>query len=111
MAPLRPPRDALEADGQPSVKFQHAERLVQEGLDLRIVSESDWLAFVGLDGRPEGHVDRIPDGIRLALEDVHVEVLGVTDAAKPGAQVHRRRRRATWTSAGLRSSRAKTAST
>lgn len=41
----------LEADGTPSVKFQHAERLIQEGLNLRIVSESDWLAFVGLDGR------------------------------------------------------------
>jgi tetratricopeptide (TPR) repeat protein len=41
----------LEADGTPSVKFQHAERLRQEGLDLRIVSESEWLGFVGLDGR------------------------------------------------------------
>jgi len=41
----------LEEDGKPSVKLQHAERLRAEGLDLRIVSESDWLGFVGLDGR------------------------------------------------------------
>jgi DNA-binding transcriptional MerR regulator len=41
----------LEEDGKPSVKLQHAERLRTEGLDLRIVSESDWLGFVGLDGR------------------------------------------------------------
>jgi hypothetical protein len=41
----------LEEDGQPSVKLQHAERLRAEGLEIRIVSESDWLGFVGLDGR------------------------------------------------------------
>jgi hypothetical protein len=41
----------LEEDGSPSVKLQHAERLRAEGLDIRIVSESDWLSFVGLDGR------------------------------------------------------------
>src|SRR5579872_7114809 len=41
----------LEADGTPAVKFQHAERLRAEGVDIRIVSESDWLTFVGLDGR------------------------------------------------------------
>lgn len=40
----------LEADGTPSVKFQHAERLNREGADIRIVSESDWLGFVGLAG-------------------------------------------------------------
>jgi DNA-binding transcriptional MerR regulator len=41
----------LEEDGKPSVKLQHAERLRAEGTDIRIVSESDWLSFVGLDGR------------------------------------------------------------
>ena len=41
----------LEEDGSPSVKLQHAERLRTEGIDIRIVSESDWLSFVGLDGR------------------------------------------------------------
>ena len=41
----------LEADGKPSVKLQHAQKLIAEGADIRIVSESDWLGFVGLDGR------------------------------------------------------------
>jgi tetratricopeptide (TPR) repeat protein len=41
----------LESDGQPSVKWREVERLRAEGLDIRIVSESDWLSFVGLDGR------------------------------------------------------------
>jgi tetratricopeptide (TPR) repeat protein len=41
----------LEPDGHPSVKLQDASRLQQEGLPLRIVSESDWLRLLGLDGR------------------------------------------------------------
>jgi tetratricopeptide (TPR) repeat protein len=41
----------LEPDGKPSVKLQQAERLKAEGHDLRIVRESEWLGFVGLDGR------------------------------------------------------------
>lgn len=41
----------LEPDGKPSVKLQYAERLNAEGLDIRIVRESEWLGFVGLDGR------------------------------------------------------------
>ena len=47
----------LEEDGKPSVKLQHAERLRAEGQAIRIVSESDWLSFVGLDGR-RGEVHR-----------------------------------------------------
>jgi len=41
----------LEPDGHPSVKLQDASRLQQEGLPVRIVSESDWLKLLGLDGR------------------------------------------------------------
>lgn len=41
----------LEADGKPSVKLQQAERFNADGLDIRIVNESEWLGFVGLDGR------------------------------------------------------------
>ena len=41
----------LEPDGHPSVNMQDASRLQQEGLPLRIVSESDWLRLLGLDGR------------------------------------------------------------
>ena len=40
----------LEADGKPSVKLQQAERFNAEGLDIRIVNESEWLGFVGLEG-------------------------------------------------------------
>ncbi|HEY2249767.1 MAG TPA: tetratricopeptide repeat protein [Planctomycetaceae bacterium] len=46
----------LEADGKPSVKLQQAEKFHAEGLDIRIVKESEWLGFVGLDGwRDELH--------------------------------------------------------
>jgi len=41
----------LEADGRPSVKLQHAQRYLAEGQPLRIASESEWLAFIGLDDR------------------------------------------------------------
>jgi tetratricopeptide (TPR) repeat protein len=41
----------LEPDGKPSVKWREVERLRDEGLNIQIVSESDWLSFVGLDGR------------------------------------------------------------
>jgi tetratricopeptide (TPR) repeat protein len=41
----------LEPDGRPSLNMQDASRLQQEGLPLRIVSESDWLRLLGLDGR------------------------------------------------------------
>ncbi|MDB5391912.1 MAG: Tetratricopeptide 2 repeat protein [Planctomycetaceae bacterium] len=38
----------LEADGTPSVKLQQVNRLRDEGLPIRIVSESDWLDVLGL---------------------------------------------------------------
>lgn len=40
----------LEPDGAPSVKLQQVERWRAEGLNIRIVRESEWLEFVGLDG-------------------------------------------------------------
>lgn len=43
----------LEADGTPSVKLQQANRLRDEGLPVRIVSESEWLRILGLDDRLE----------------------------------------------------------
>ena len=46
----------LEPDGQPSVKLREAERRRQEGIEIRIVSESEWLSFVGLDGHRVGDV-------------------------------------------------------
>ena len=38
----------LEDDGKPSVKLQHAESLIREGFEIRIVGESDWLSMMGL---------------------------------------------------------------
>lgn len=38
----------LEADGTPSVKLQQVNRLREEGLAIRILSESDWLDVLGL---------------------------------------------------------------
>ncbi len=38
----------LEEDGKPSVKLQHAESLIHEGFEIRIVGESDWLSMMGL---------------------------------------------------------------
>jgi tetratricopeptide (TPR) repeat protein len=41
----------LEADGHPSIKLQQVTQWQEEGVAVRIVSESDWLRVVGLDGR------------------------------------------------------------
>ncbi|HET6426062.1 MAG TPA: tetratricopeptide repeat protein [Planctomycetaceae bacterium] len=41
----------LEADGQPSVKLIQAQAIQQKGLPLRILSESEWLAALGLESR------------------------------------------------------------
>jgi tetratricopeptide (TPR) repeat protein len=38
----------LEDDGRPSVKLQQVEKLQREGVDIRIVNESDWLLLLGL---------------------------------------------------------------
>ena len=41
----------LEADGTASVKLQQTNRYREEGLEIRIVSESDWLGILGLHDR------------------------------------------------------------
>jgi tetratricopeptide (TPR) repeat protein len=41
----------LEADGHPSIKLQQVTQWQQEGAAVRIISESEWLRLVGLDGR------------------------------------------------------------
>lgn len=41
----------LEADGAPSFKLQQVNRFRDEGLAIRIVSESDWRQILGLDDR------------------------------------------------------------
>lgn len=38
----------LEDDGKPSVKLQHAELLIREGYEIRIIGESEWLSMLGL---------------------------------------------------------------
>jgi tetratricopeptide (TPR) repeat protein len=41
----------LEPDGHPSIKLRQVTQWQQEGVPVRIVSESDWLRLLGLDGR------------------------------------------------------------
>jgi tetratricopeptide (TPR) repeat protein len=41
----------LEADGHPSIKLQQVTQWQSEGVVVRVVSESDWLRLMGLDGR------------------------------------------------------------
>ncbi|MBI1348568.1 tetratricopeptide repeat protein [bacterium] len=43
----------LEADGQPSVKLLQAQALQEKGSPLRVLSESEWLAAVGLENRSQ----------------------------------------------------------
>ena len=41
----------LEPDGHPSIKLQQITQWQEEGATVRVVSESDWLRLLGLDGR------------------------------------------------------------
>lgn len=43
----------LEDDGKPSVKLQQVEKLRRDGIEIRIVNESDWLLLLGLTERRE----------------------------------------------------------
>ncbi|MBI3863602.1 MAG: tetratricopeptide repeat protein [Planctomycetia bacterium] len=62
----------LEPDGQPSVKLRHVERLNADGLDIRIVRESEWLGFVGLDARREELHRRCTPAMLSRMLDVSV---------------------------------------
>lgn len=73
----------LEPDGKPSVKLQQVERWRQEGVNIRIVRESEWLGFVGLDGS------------RAEIERLHTPAM-LSQAL--GVSVHRIRR---WERLGL----------
>ncbi len=46
----------LEPDGQPSVKLIQAQQLQHKGLPLRILSESEWLRALELEGTRSGSV-------------------------------------------------------
>lgn len=41
----------LETDGRPSVKLQQVTEWRQQGVDIKVVPESDWLHLLGLDER------------------------------------------------------------
>lgn len=43
----------LEEDGAASQKLAHATQLIADGVDLRVVAESDWLHLIGLNERRE----------------------------------------------------------
>lgn len=65
----------LEADGRPSVKLQQVKKWCEEGLNIRIVSESDWLGFVGLDGHREEVHRRYTPAMLSQLLGVSVHVI------------------------------------
>ena len=73
----------LESDGQPSLKWQHANELVQEGLPLRILNESDWLYLLGLEERTRrlsgGCGERIGEPARRHREPKFWRVRGETE--------------------------------
>ena len=41
----------LEADGEPSVKLQQVTEWRQQGLDIKVLQESEWLHLIGLEER------------------------------------------------------------
>ncbi len=65
----------LEADGTPSVKLQQANRYRDEGLAIRIVSESDWLGILGLHDRIEEVRRHYTPAMLSQMLDVPVSVI------------------------------------
>lgn len=61
----------LEADGKPSLKWQHANEFREQGVPLRILSESEWLNLLGL-------YDQKPDVERLHTPAMLSELLDVS---------------------------------
>ena len=82
----------LEADGQPSVKWQQVTRWRQEGLAIRIVTESDWLGFVGLQEQQQEVHRRYTPAMLSQLLNVPVNVIRGWERSgliKPVSQVYR----------------------
>lgn len=65
----------LEADGKPSVKLQQVTHWREEGLGIRIVAESDWLGFVGLNEQREEVHRRYTPAMLSQLLGVSVNVI------------------------------------
>lgn len=65
----------LEADGTPSVKLQQANRYRDEGIAIRIVSESDWLEILGLHDRIEEVRRHYTPAMLSQMLDVPVTVI------------------------------------
>lgn len=65
----------LEADGTPSVKLQQANRYREEGIAIRIVSESDWLEILGLQDRIEEVRRHYTPAMLSQMVDVPVTVI------------------------------------
>lgn len=65
----------LESDGSPSVKLQQANRLREEGLPIRIVSESDWLGILGLHDRMDEVRRHYTPAMLSQMLDVPVTVI------------------------------------
>ena len=82
----------LDANGQPSVKWQDANELARQGLPLRTITESEWLHLLGLDeARTEIHKAYTPAMLSNLL-GVSVHLIRRWDRAgliTPLRRVHR----------------------
>ena len=65
----------LESDGTPSVKLQQANRYRDEGVEIRIVSESDWLGILGLHDRIDEVRRHYTPAMLSQMLDVSVTVI------------------------------------
>lgn len=65
----------LEDDGRPSVKLQQVEKLCRDGVDIRIVNESDWLLLLGLAEHREEIRRLYTPAMLTQLLDVSVHVI------------------------------------
>ncbi len=82
----------LDPDGQPSQKLSQVEQLLDDGLQIQIVNESDWLQLLGLDEQMrEVHRNYTPAMLSKLL-DVPVSRIRAWERAgliRPVRKVHR----------------------
>jgi hypothetical protein len=67
----------LEDTGEPSVKFEQAERLRAEGASIRFLTESEWLKLLG-------HAERTDEARRLYTPAMLSQLLNVSVAVIRG---------------------------
>ena len=62
----------LESDGKTSVKLQQVEKLIADGVNIRVVRESEWLGFVGLTNRRDELHRRCTPAMLSRMLDISV---------------------------------------